>query len=111
MSLERVKKDSHGIYIKHYGDVYRPQVSVWTHAAFVNMNITSRYKLGDIVNALQMRNSPHLKVGEGPTNPMTEVWHSHGLYRRGEISERCWMPYAASSAKDVVAVLTTEAVQ
>lgn len=111
MRKTKVKKDSHSLYVRTNGNVYRPVKTRWSYAHSLAIDPSDPYgsgthlvtqlSEGDEVRVGALSQSPYCRVvaGEGEKNKegREEHWHSHGMYYDEEkaalvSSERCWEP-------------------
>ena len=92
--MSKLKKDSHGFYVRVNGGVYRPEKSVEDYplATGVRTFITS-FKEGEQVNITNMNRTPFCKVSNNKF--VKEVWCYHGRSMQGNKllpSGECWLP-------------------
>jgi hypothetical protein len=78
--VTKVRSDSHGLYIRTGGYVFRPQLAIYSYLMNPDVKAgTTRYHEGDAVKAYHMSQTPHAKVKD-VSGPHSEIWHSHGCY-------------------------------
>jgi hypothetical protein len=84
MPIRIVHEDKWGVYVKHDGNIYRPQDN---NKYLIGRSITTMYKKGDRVNAKHPAGVLWAQIG-------VEYWHYHGSYIRrsgvAKLSHLCW---------------------
>lgn len=87
MKKTKVKVDTHGIYVRTGGYLFRPQVNKWKSE---KDDTYSLFEIGDEVKAKHIDGTVMGKVND-------EVWYSHGQYFQTvdgkntyKNSEDCW---------------------
>jgi len=73
MPTTKIKKDSHGLYVRTDGSIFRPQQSNYRYEIINDINGQSKYKEGETIKAYHCSQTPLAKVGD-------EYWFSHGCY-------------------------------
>lgn len=68
--MTRVRKDSHGLYVRTGGYVFRPEPSAHTVGRSAH---PTKINEGDQVKARHISGTPWGRVGG-------EIWHDHGSY-------------------------------
>lgn len=88
----KVKKDTHGLFLRTDGRVYRPVKAKGSyhiaHAANSREDGRSDFAVGDEVAAKHRTQTPFCIVKAAGVE---EYWHSHGEYT-GKKSDDCWDP-------------------
>jgi hypothetical protein len=88
----KIKLDSHGLYVRTDGKLYRPVKTIDTYPTNPSANSredgTSGFKEGSQVKARHLSGTPFCVV---KTDTVEELWHSHGEYF-GTTSVDCWHP-------------------
>lgn len=98
----KIKFDSHGLYIRTNGSVYRPYRSMYGYMIKAQ-NGTSSFVLGDGVTVSHITGTPHCRVKQritaGDPPRIEEIWSSHGEYigangypTKDIKSDDCWRP-------------------
>jgi len=93
MPSTKVKSDSHGLYVRTDGKLYRPVKTIDAYplgrSADLRDDGTSVFKEGSQVQARHLSGTPFCVVKDGAG--AEEHWHSHGMYL-GVKSTGCWQP-------------------
>lgn len=90
MPHTKVKSDSHGLFVRTDGMVFRPQPARTSHPHPNACQGESIFVSGDVVSVNHITQSPLCSVSNSTGR---QLWHSHGVYlspyRR---SNECWNP-------------------
>lgn len=93
MAKTKIREDSHGVYVRTNGSVYRPQNSEWCYDTVCALKGVSMFSVGAAGNVKNLRYTPYAQVS---VNNHSEIWYSHGCYydKQGKIisSELVWSP-------------------
>lgn len=102
----KIKQDSHSLYVRTNGSVYRPVPAKWSYPhpsaidpadPYKGGRATTRFHEGDEVIVSNQEQSPFCTLLK-PSIPLyTELWHSHGTYYREDLStlkksDEVWEP-------------------
>lgn len=99
MAKTKVRSDSHSLYVRTNGSVYRSISSLWSYNN-PESGATSSFVENEDVNVYHIKGSPFCKV-KGFSKiigcEIKEVWHSHGSYFEKDSvkqisSENVWNP-------------------
>ena len=88
MSRVKVHKDVHGLFIKHGGDIIRPQLPSYSERPEFETN----YIEGNYVYVAPIGIKKASSVEVSGSGMRTEVWWRHGRYLTIYPSEQIWKP-------------------
>jgi hypothetical protein len=95
MAKTKIKKDSHGFYVRTDGNIFRPEPTPYSYRTHGVCKGQTAFKEGEAVKARHIPQTPYAKVSGEHT---WEVWHSYGCYydfdHDGKLkaSDLCWTP-------------------
>ena len=88
--MTRVKRDSHGLYVRNDGLCFRPELTRHSTIRAINTP-NAAFSEGEAVRAHHLSGTVHAKVVA--LDGRSAVWSSHGeIWQKGVTSEACWTP-------------------
>jgi len=92
----KIKSDSHGLYVRTNGNVYRPVKSKNSYTTLGTSDLGwTIFAESEEVRINHVSQSPWCRIRHITIDKMYEYWHSHGVYivaGKNINSELCWMP-------------------
>ena len=93
--MPRIKRDSHGLYLRVDGSVFRPELARYCEGYVVLSFGSSNLAEGDLVKARHLSQTMLCKVRFGD-DVVVETWFSHGSYLDDALrtirSDDVWSP-------------------
>lgn len=99
----KIRSDSHGLYVRTNGSVYRPVKAKYSYSTLEASDLGWTIFLeSEAVRVSHVSQSPFCRVKHKTNDKMYEFWHSHGSYigpdGKNINSEFCWQPDEVSLA-------------